>query len=136
MLSLVLDYDTEIMWCDIGGPNKTLGFAAQFYNKAMQDGYQVTMNDRCGAVPDFDTPKYGTFGSLSTRRWETSEGMDPNSYGLNNATNASEYTNGTTIIQTLIDIASKNENYLLDVGPTEEDDIIAQIADNLLVAGK
>ncbi|KAG2123005.1 glycoside hydrolase family 29 protein [Suillus cothurnatus] len=136
MLSLALDYDTEIMWCDIGGPNKTLDFAAQFYNKAMQNGYQVTMNDRCGAVPDFDTPEYATFGSLSTRSWETSEGMDPNSYGLNTATNASEYKNGTTIIQTLVDIVSKNGNYLLDVGPTAEGDIIAPMADNLLAAGK
>jgi alpha-L-fucosidase len=107
-----------------------LEFAAQFYNMAMQNGYQVTMNDRgslllqsitagmsdsmstigCGAVPDFDTPEYATFGSLSTRRWETSEGMDPFSYGLNDATNASEYKNGTTIIQTLVDVVSKNGN--------------------------
>ncbi|KAJ8591044.1 glycoside hydrolase family 29 protein [Rhizopogon salebrosus TDB-379] len=136
MLSLAQDYGTEIMWCDIGGPNKTLEFAAQFYNTAMQNGYQVTMNDRCGAVPDFDTPEYATFGSLSTRRWETSEGMDPFSYGLNTATNASEYKNGTTIIQTLVDVVSKNGNYLLDVGPTAEGDIIAPMADNLLAAGK
>ncbi|KAG1818020.1 glycoside hydrolase family 29 protein [Suillus subaureus] len=136
ILSLALDYDTEIMWCDIGGPNKTLDFAAQFYNNAMQNGYQVTLNDRCGAVPDFDTPEYATFGSLSTRSWETSEGMDPNSYGLNTATNASEYKNGTTIIQTLVDVVSKNGNYLLDVGPTAEGDIIAPMADNLLAAGK
>ncbi|KIJ11300.1 glycoside hydrolase family 29 protein [Paxillus involutus ATCC 200175] len=136
MLSLALDYGTEIMWCDIGGPNKTLEFAAEFYNNAAQNGYQVTMNDRCGAVPDFDTPEYATFASLSTRRWETSEGMDPYSYGLNTATNASEYKNGTTIIQTLVDVVSKNGNYLLDVGPTAEGEIIAPMADNLLAAGK
>ncbi|KAH7912706.1 glycoside hydrolase family 29 protein [Hygrophoropsis aurantiaca] len=136
MLSLALEYETEIMWCDIGGPNKTLDFAAQFYNNAMQTGRQVTMNDRCGAVPDFDTPEYATFGSLQTRRWETNEGMDPFSYGLNTATNASEYKNGTTIIQTLVDVVSKNGNYLLDVGPTAEGEIIAPMADNLLAAGK
>ncbi|KAG1740826.1 uncharacterized protein EDB91DRAFT_1336421 [Suillus paluster] len=85
MLSLALDNDTEIMWCDIGGPNKTLEFAAQFYNEAMRNGYQVAMNGRCGVVPDFDTPEYATFGSLSTRRWETSEGMDPFNYSLNAA---------------------------------------------------
>ncbi|KAG2074850.1 glycoside hydrolase family 29 protein [Suillus decipiens] len=136
MLSLALDYGTEIMWCDIGGPNKTLDFAAQFYNNAMENGYQVTINDRCGAVPDFDTPEYATFGSLFPTRWETSEGMDPYSYGLNSATNASEYKNGTTIIHTLVDVVSKNGNYLLDVGPTAEGDIIAPMADNLLAAGK
>ncbi|KAH0828992.1 glycoside hydrolase family 29 protein [Lanmaoa asiatica] len=136
MLSLALDYGTEIMWCDIGGPNNTLEFAAQYYNNAMENGYQVIMNDRCGAVPDFDTPEYALFGSLSTRRWETNEGMDPFSYGINNATNATDYKNGTTIIQTLVDVVSKNGNYLLDVGPTAEGDIIAPMADNLLAAGQ
>jgi alpha-L-fucosidase len=36
--------------------------------------------------------------------------MDPFSYGLNSATNASQYKNGTTIVQTLVDIVSKNGN--------------------------
>ncbi|KIK92770.1 glycoside hydrolase family 29 protein [Paxillus rubicundulus Ve08.2h10] len=136
MLSLALDYGTEIMWCDIAGSNKTLEFAAHFYNNAAQNGHQVIMNDRCGAVPDYDTPEYAKFGSLATRRWETNEGMDPDSYGYNTATNASEYKNGTTIIQTLVDVVSKNGNYLLDVGPTAEGEIIAPMADNLLAAGK
>lgn len=35
-----------VQWCDIGGPNKTLDFAATFYNHAMAQGRQVTMNDR------------------------------------------------------------------------------------------
>ncbi|KAG8220486.1 alpha-L-fucosidase-domain-containing protein [Butyriboletus roseoflavus] len=63
-------------------------------------------------------------------------GMDPFSYGINNATNATEYKNGTTIIQTLVDVVGKNGNYLLDVGPTSEGDIIAPMADNLLAAGR
>jgi hypothetical protein len=64
MLSLFGDYNTEIMvrlsipddlvadsnrsaqWCDIGGPNKTLEFAAQFYNNAYSNGKQVTINNR------------------------------------------------------------------------------------------
>jgi alpha-L-fucosidase len=64
----------------------------------------------CGFLPDFDTPEYATFGSIQTAKWESSEGMDPFSYGLNLATNASQYKNGTTIIQTLVDIVSKNGN--------------------------
>jgi alpha-L-fucosidase len=115
-------------WCDIGGPNNTLEFAAQFYNNAMENGYQVTMNDRlspkslsnpcaltvdfvgCGAVPDFDTPEYVLSGSLSTRRWERTEGVDPFSFGINNATDVTQYKNGTTIIQILVDVVSKNGN--------------------------
>ncbi|KAG8220488.1 alpha-L-fucosidase-domain-containing protein [Butyriboletus roseoflavus] len=102
----------------------------------MENGYQVTMNDRCSAVPDFDTPEYAMFGSLSTRRWETTEGLDPYSFGINNATDATAYKNGTTIIHTLVDVVSKNGNYLLNAGPTAEGNIIAPMADNLLAAGR
>jgi len=123
-------------WCDIGGANNTLEFAARFYNNAMENGYQVTMNDRCGAVPDFDTPEYTLSGSLSTRRWERTEGVDPFSFGINNATDVTGYKNGTTIIQILVDVVSKNGNYLLNVGPTAEGEIIAPMADNLLAAGR
>lgn len=135
MLTLATQYNTEIMWCDIGGPNKTPEFAAEFYNHAFANGYQVTLNNRCGAVPDFTTPEYTTFNAIQTSSWESNEGMDPFSYGLNTATNASEYKNGTTIIQTLVDIVSKNGNYLLDVGPTAEGEIIEAMASNLLDAG-
>ncbi|KAE9386558.1 glycoside hydrolase family 29 protein [Gymnopus androsaceus JB14] len=135
MLTLATQYDTEIMWCDIGGANKTLDFAAAFYNHALASGYQVTLNNRCGAVPDFTTPEYATFNAIQTNSWESSEGMDPFSYGLNTATNASEYKNGTTIIQTLVDIVSKNGNFLLDIGPTAEGEIIEAMSTNLLAAG-
>src|ERR1700675_1609312 len=115
-------------WCDIGGPNKTLEFAPRFYNHAMAQGRQVTMNDRqsafishihrtdssfcsgCGVAADHDTPEYATFGSIQTRKWETSEGMDPSSYGLNSATPDNHYKNGSTIVQNLVDIVSKNGN--------------------------
>lgn len=70
----------------------------------------MSMSLGCGGVPDFDTPEYATFASIQPQSWESSEGMDPFSYGLNSATNASQYKNGTTIIQTLVDIASKNGN--------------------------
>ncbi|KAJ7627477.1 glycoside hydrolase family 29 protein [Roridomyces roridus] len=135
MLDLATKYDTEIMWCDIGGENRTLEFAAQFYNHAWNQGRQVTMNNRCGAVPDFETPEYATFGSIQPTNWESSEGMDPFSYGLNSATNASDYKNGTTIVQTLVDIVSKNGNFLLDIGPTADGQIIAPMMQGLLDTG-
>jgi alpha-L-fucosidase len=36
-------------WCDIGGPNRTLEFVAQFYNHVQLQGRQVTMNNRAFA---------------------------------------------------------------------------------------
>ncbi|PFH47095.1 glycoside hydrolase family 29 protein [Amanita thiersii Skay4041] len=136
MLDLAMKYETEIMWCDIGGPNKAVEFASQFYTNAMKTGRQVTMNNRCGAVPDFDTPEYATFGAIQPQSWESNEGMDPFSYGLNSATQAVQYKNGTTIVQTLVDIASKNGNFLLDVGPNAEGEIIPAMQQGLLDAGE
>ncbi|KAJ7236172.1 glycoside hydrolase family 29 protein [Mycena rebaudengoi] len=135
MIELAVTYDTEIMWCDIGGPNRALDFAAAFYNHAQSQGRQVTINNRCGVVPDFDTPEYATFGSIQTESWESSEGMDPFSYGLNAATQPGRYMNGSTIIQTLVDITSKNGNFLLDIGPTAEGEIIEPMVEGLLDAG-
>ncbi|KAK0196186.1 glycoside hydrolase family 29 protein [Armillaria mellea] len=132
MLELVTTYESEIMWCDIGGPNKALEFASEFYNNALANGRQVTMNNRCGAIPDFDTPEYSTFSAIQPQAWESSEGMDPFSYGLNLQTSDSQYKNATTIIHSLVDIISKNGNYLLDIGPTAEGDIIPIMRTNLL----
>lgn len=61
-------------------------------------------------MPDFDTPEYMTFGSTQTRKWETSEGMDPYSYAYNSATAPSQYKNATSIVHTLVDVVSKNGN--------------------------
>ena len=117
----------------MGGPNRTPEFAAEYYNHAMKHGYQVVINDRswsyfvlrglvsltfllscmvigCGDVPDYDSPEYAKFPTVQPRRWETSEGLDPYSYGFNSATDPSAYKNGTTIIQSLVDIVSKNGN--------------------------
>ncbi|KAJ7591870.1 alpha-L-fucosidase-domain-containing protein [Mycena floridula] len=135
MLQLAMQYDTDIMWCDIGGPNKTLEFAAQFYNHAASQGRQVTMNNRCGTVPDFDTREYATFGAIQTRKWESSEGMDSNSYGYNSATPDDKCKNSTTIIRAVVNIASKNGNYLLDIGPMAEGDIIEPMRTGLLETG-
>ncbi|KAK1221691.1 hypothetical protein PQX77_015521 [Marasmius sp. AFHP31] len=135
MLQLAEQYGTEIMWCDIGGPNKTLEFAAQYYTLAFRTGRQVTINNRCGEVPDFVTPEYSTFNTIEPDSWESSEGMDPFSYGYNSATEADQYKNGTTLVRTLVDIVSKGGNFLIDIGPTAEGEIIPAMADNLLDAG-
>lgn len=59
MLTLA-SMDTEIMWCDIGGPNMTLEFASAWFNNVSLSNRQVTMNSRCGLPGDFDTPEYAT----------------------------------------------------------------------------
>lgn len=61
--------------------------------------------------------------------------MDPFSFGYNRATPAASYMDPTTIVTSLIDIVSKNGNFLLDVGPQANGTIIAVEQDNLREAG-
>ena len=123
-MNVLAELGTEIMWCDIGGPNMTTDFAASWYNKAAAEGRQVVMNARCGLPGDFDTPEYTTYAGIQRRKWETSRGMDPFSYGYNSATPISEYMNASTIVTSLVDIASKNGNFLLDIGPKADGTIL------------
>lgn len=61
---------TEIMWCDIGGPNLTAEFASAWFNTAAEQGRQVVMDNRCGLPGDFDTPEYARYDAIQTRKWE------------------------------------------------------------------
>lgn len=127
--------DTEIMWCDIGGPNMTLEFASTWFNNVTLQNRQVTMNNRCGLPGDFDTPEYATYNAVQPRKWESNLGMDPFSYGYNRATPTSAYMNASTIVTSLVDIISKNGNLLLDVGPMANGTILQVEQDHLREAG-
>ena len=61
---------TEIMWCDIGGPNMTAEFASAWFNSQAELGNQVVMNSRCGLPGDFDTPEYARYDAIQVRKWE------------------------------------------------------------------
>jgi len=135
MRMLAEQYGTEIMWCDIGGPNLTQHFTPQFYARAQAEGRQVTINNRCGSHASFDTPEFARFSGIVRGSWESSEGIDPYSYGYNRRTKAEEYRSAETIVHTLVDIVSKNGNYLLNLGPDEEGVIIEPMRERLLKVG-
>ncbi|KAJ5614841.1 hypothetical protein N7528_008495 [Penicillium herquei] len=135
-MNTLADMGSEIMWCDIGGPNRTAEFASKWFNKAAAENRQVVMNNRCGLPGDFDTPEYATYSAVQTRKWESNLGMDPDSYGYNRAIPLASYMNASTIVTKLVDIVSKNGNFLLDVGPTANGTIIDVEQKNLREAGK
>jgi alpha-L-fucosidase len=135
-MNALADIGVEIMWCDIGGPNRTAEFASSWFNKLAKENKQVLMNARCGLPGDFDTPEYARYASVQPRKWETSQGMDPYSYGYNRATPPEKYMNATVIIQSLVDIVSKNGNFLLDIGPMANGTIVDVEKDNLREAGR
>jgi alpha-L-fucosidase len=82
------------------------------------------MDSRCGLPGDFDTPEYARYGAVQRRKWESNLGMDPFSYGYNRATPAAQYLNASSIVTSLVDIVSKNGNFLLDVGPMADGTIV------------
>ncbi|KAK4624790.1 Tissue alpha-L-fucosidase [Fulvia fulva] len=133
---ILADMGTEIMWCDIGGPNLTAQFAAQYFNDAAREGKQVLINNRCGLPGDFDTPEYARYEAVQVRKWESSLGMDPFSYGYNRATPDDAYLKPIDIVRSLVDLVPKNGNFLLDVGPTANGTIIEIEQRYLRDAGK
>ncbi|KAF9517083.1 glycoside hydrolase family 29 protein [Hydnum rufescens UP504] len=134
-----LDLEQVLMvgkqWCDIGGPNLTRTFLEEWLPFADAKGLQITMNNRCGAYPQFDTPEYAKFSSIQTSKWESSESVDPYSYGYNRWTQPNDYRSPTYLIHTLIDIVSKNGNYLLNIGPDGDGVVPPPVAERLLAIG-
>lgn len=124
-MQILANMGTEIMWCDIGGPNMTAEFAAEYFNSKAQKGEQVMINNRCGVPGDFDTPEYARYSAVQRRKWESNLGLDPFSYGYNQATPDSAYLDPASIVTSLVDIVSKNGNFLLDIGPTANGSSIA-----------
>ncbi|KAK1221554.1 hypothetical protein PQX77_015673 [Marasmius sp. AFHP31] len=137
MEALMYQYEMDIMWCDVGGPTVFPEIAPAWFNWAKENGRQVLANARCGAnYSDFDNPEYSPTSHLKLRKWESSEGSDPYSYGYNRDTPWDKYRNATYILHSLVDIVSKNGNYLLDVGPTGNGSIVPPTKDSLMKVGK
>ncbi|KAK0458786.1 glycoside hydrolase [Desarmillaria tabescens] len=128
MEALFYQYETDILWCDIGGPTVFPDIAPRWFNWAKENGRQVIANARCGAnYSDFD---------VKLRKWESSEGSDPDSYGYNQDTPDANYRNATYILHSLIDIVSKNGNYLIDIGPTANGTVVSPSRTSLLKVGE
>jgi alpha-L-fucosidase len=120
MLELIHGYDPEIIWCDIGGENDSLHVLAEYFNHAKNRArpIEVAVDDRSGiAFHDFTTPEYTTYENTVVAKWEASRGLDPRSYGYNRATPDDAYMTAEEVVHSLVDIVSKNGNFLLDIGP-------------------
>ncbi|MFI6335850.1 alpha-L-fucosidase [Streptomyces sp. NPDC050535] len=120
LLELIHGYDPALIWCDIGGANDSLEVLAEYFNhgKNRRKPYEVTVNDRSGiGFHDFTTPEYATYENTVIAKWESSRGLDPRSYGYNRATPDDAYMTTEEVVHTLVDIVSKNGNFLLDIGP-------------------
>ncbi|KAF8305580.1 glycoside hydrolase [Clavulina sp. PMI_390] len=136
MKILAEKYKTNVMWCDIGGPNLTRTFLEDWLPFADKNGIQFAMNNRCGALPQFDTPEYAKFSSIQTQKWESSESVDPYSYGYNRYTKDEDYRSPQYLITSLVDIVSKNGNYLLNIGPDGDGVVPRPVVQRLKAVGE
>ncbi|WP_189267580.1 alpha-L-fucosidase [Streptomyces fuscichromogenes] len=120
LLELIHGYDPEIIWCDIGGDNDSVHVLAEYFNHAKNRArpIDVTVNDRSGiGFHDYTTPEYTTYADTVVAKWEASRGLDPRSYGYNRETPDDAYMTTEEVVHSLVDIVSKNGNFLLDIGP-------------------
>lgn len=126
MREIVHQYDPDVIWCDIGGVNDSRSVLAEYFNlaKNRRNPKDVTVDDRCG-IPthDFTTPEYATYPDTVVKKWEASRGLDPRSYGYNQATPDEMYMTADEVVDTLVDVTSKNGNFLLDIGPRADGSI-------------
>ncbi|GHJ37135.1 alpha-L-fucosidase [Streptomyces sp. TS71-3] len=138
MRELIHGYDPDVIWCDIGGDNDSQHVLAEYFNNAKDRGRpkDVTVNDRSGiATHDFTTPEYTTYDTTVVAKWEASRGLDPHSYGYNSATPDDLYMTAEDVVHTLVDIVSKNGNFLLDIGPKADGTIPAIMEQRLRETG-
>ncbi len=139
MREIVDRYHPQVLWCD-GEWEKPSEYwhdaaaIAHYYNTARERGEGVALNDRCrvnggndenhNTVFDFSTPEYTTFSQTRAKKWEASRGMGF-SYGYNAAEQPKNYKTSAELIAFLVDMVSKNGNFLLDIGPKADGTIPA-----------
>ncbi len=122
---LMSRYQPSILWADIGSPNAydPVPLIADFYNQN-PDGLvnnrhkmQVTA-DGFGSPIHYDilTPEYQVLENISEKKWETCRGIGL-SFGYNRTEDVSEFLSVEELVESFVDIVSKNGNLLLNVGP-------------------
>jgi len=82
MAILVSKYETDIPWYDWGAANGSANFAAGLTKnqlKAVVLQLTIVVGSRRRRI--LTTPEYATFSSVSARKWESSQGVDPTLMG-------------------------------------------------------
>ena len=113
---LIAKYQPAILWNDIRYPQASglMRIVADFYN-ANPEG---VINNRWGRwMPhDFTTAEYKVHPTIVAEKWEANRGIG-NSFGYNIAEGPEHLLSVDELVDSFIDIVSKNGNLLLNVGP-------------------
>jgi alpha-L-fucosidase len=134
---LIDQYDPDVLWCDGQWEQpaahwKMAPLIADYYNQAKNRARpkEVAVANRCkidtGALDstelDFQTPEYTVKPDIDPNKWESSRGI-AHSYGYNANEPESDYLTSDQLVDSLVDIVSKNGNLLLNIGPKADGSI-------------
>jgi alpha-L-fucosidase len=126
--------DILVVWFDgLSNQEKYDGLRFHKLVRELQPG--AVINNRIGLPGDFDTPEQFVpkSASAASRPWETCMTINRTWAYNRHDTN---YKSATELIRTLIDVASKGGNFLLNVGPTPEGTIQPEFVERLTAIGE
>ncbi|MBI4874292.1 MAG: alpha-L-fucosidase [Acidobacteria bacterium] len=124
--------DILVVWFDgLGNQEKYDGLRFHKLVRELQPG--AAINNRIGLPGDFDTPEQFTPKGVPSRPWETCMTINRTWAYNRHDTN---YKSTTQLIRTLVDVASKGGNFLLNVGPTPEGTIQPEFEERLRAIGE
>ncbi len=152
---LVDRYHPSILWGDVrtepvrDSSRQPLGadhwnskeVLSYFYNHSYHPD-QVIANDRWGVDEhgsyhgDYYTPERKVIKAIREKKWETCDSLDPQSWGYNARLKEEEYMTVKEAVSHLVDIVSKNGNFLLNIGPRADGTIPEVMKQRLLGIGK
>jgi alpha-L-fucosidase len=114
---LIDRYEPDVLWNDISYPEvgDFEGIVADYYNR-FPEGVINNRFGRLTQVADFTTPEYATYGKITAKKWESTRGVGY-SFGYNRAETPEHLLSADELIDTFVDIVSKNGNLLIAVGP-------------------
>lgn len=137
-MELIDKYNPDILWNDIGWPDKgkeDLKYLFSYFYNKNPDGL---VNDRWEVLHwDFMTAEYKQNypGEISPHKWEFCRGLGF-SFGYNQNEGPEHVLSIEKLVYTLIDVVSRNGNFLLNVGPKADGTIPELQRERLLQLGK
>jgi alpha-L-fucosidase len=148
---LIARYQPDVLWNDIAYPRAANlpTLFADYYNAFPQG----VINDRFaqelpnldpvseeivapppGLHYDFRTPEYSSYKTIMPFKWEATRGLGY-SFSYNQNEGDTYTLSAETLIDTLVDVVSKNGNLLLSFGPMADGTIPSEQADRLQKMG-
>lgn len=124
-------YEPSVLWADIGSPQAydPVPMIADYYNMdaegVVNNRHKMEMTSEGFGSPihhDFTTPEYQVLDTISDKKWETCRGIGL-SFGYNRTEDVAEFLSIEELVESFVDIVSKNGNLLLNVGPRADGSI-------------